>query len=294
MQFQLSPDNRDQPDEVLLEDLRAVSATLGGGKLTRESYEKVGRFAPATIANRFGGWGKALVRAGLTPPRNFNVPPTDVIADLQRVAKQLGVGTLSAATYSKHGRYSEKPVLRNFGSWVAAFRAAGLRVSQQYHRRATDEALFENLEKVWRELGRQPTVGDMVSPLSAYSAHTYRRRYGGFRKALEAFVAASAESVNEEPTNHQPAIRSPGPTPRKPPPVVGRGSTSPRALGWRLRYMVMKRDNFRCCHCGRSPATHPGTILEPDHIVPWIKGGLTVYSNLQTLCRECNGGKGAD
>jgi hypothetical protein len=294
MQFQLSPNNRDQPDEVLLEDLRTASAALGGRKLTRESYAKVGRFAPATIANRFDGWGKALIRAGLNPPRHFNVPPEDVIADLKRVASSLGVRTLSWKTYSRHGRYSEKPILRSFGSWVKALRASGLRVSEHYHTRATNEALFENLEKVWRELGRQPTVGDMVSPLSAYSAHTYKRRYGGFRKALEAFVAALAESVNEEPTNHQPAIPSPGPIPPEPAPVVRRGSTSPRAPGWRLQHMVMRRDNFRCCHCGRSPATHPGTFLEVDHIVPWSKGGQTVYSNLQTLCRQCNGGKGAD
>lgn len=57
-----------------------------------------------------------------------------------------------------------------------------------------------------------------------------------------------------------------------------------------LRYDIMKRDGFRCCLCGRSADN--GIELEVDHIVPISKGGNTVYSNLQTLCRDCNRGKG--
>jgi hypothetical protein len=60
--FELSRNNRDQPDDVLLTDLREVSARLGGQVLTREIYSKHGRFAPTTVANRFGGWGRALGR----------------------------------------------------------------------------------------------------------------------------------------------------------------------------------------------------------------------------------------
>lgn len=49
---------------------------------------------------------------------------------------------------------------------------------------------------------------------------------------------------------------------------------------------------FRCTYCGRSPVTHPGVILHCDHIIPWSKGGKTWLINLQTLCAECNFGKG--
>lgn len=58
-----------------------------------------------------------------------------------------------------------------------------------------------------------------------------------------------------------------------------------------LRYDVMRRDGFRCCICGRTASN--GVELEVDHIVPISKGGSTTYNNLQTLCRECNRGKGA-
>lgn len=58
-----------------------------------------------------------------------------------------------------------------------------------------------------------------------------------------------------------------------------------------LRYDVLKRDGFRCCKCGRSAQN--GIELEVDHIKPISKGGTSDISNLQTLCRDCNRGKGA-
>ena len=58
-----------------------------------------------------------------------------------------------------------------------------------------------------------------------------------------------------------------------------------------LRYSVMKRDNFRCCACGASPAKDSAVELHIDHIIPWSKGGETVLDNLQTLCSKCNLGK---
>ncbi len=59
----------------------------------------------------------------------------------------------------------------------------------------------------------------------------------------------------------------------------------------KLRYDVLKRDGFRCAICGRG--REDGVKLEVDHIIPVSKGGKTKMSNLQTLCMECNRGKGA-
>lgn len=55
-----------------------------------------------------------------------------------------------------------------------------------------------------------------------------------------------------------------------------------------LRFQVLKRDNYRCRGCGATAATE---ALHVDHIFPISKGGKTVLSNLQTLCRTCNLGK---
>ena len=64
-----------------------------------------------------------------------------------------------------------------------------------------------------------------------------------------------------------------------------------RMINWRLRFIVMKRDNFKCKMCGRNPATDPSIVLHVDHIKAWANGGETILENLQTLCSVCNIGK---
>jgi len=59
-----------------------------------------------------------------------------------------------------------------------------------------------------------------------------------------------------------------------------------------LRYYILKRDNFHCQYCGRG--IEDGVKLNVDHIIPVSKGGKTEEDNLQTLCWECNIGKGSD
>ena len=66
---------------------------------------------------------------------------------------------------------------------------------------------------------------------------------------------------------------------------------STRVISDKLRYQVLKRDNFKCCACGASPAKDPAVELHIDHIIPWSKGGETTLENLQTLCSRCNIGK---
>lgn len=59
----------------------------------------------------------------------------------------------------------------------------------------------------------------------------------------------------------------------------------------KLRYKILKRDNFMCVICGRRP---PDVELCVDHIEPVAKGGSNSESNLRTLCTDCNLGKGVD
>jgi len=50
----------------------------------------------------------------------------------------------------------------------------------------------------------------------------------------------------------------------------------------KLRTKIFKRDKYKCVDCGSEEN------LQIDHIIPFIVGGETVKSNLQTLCRTCN------
>lgn len=81
----------------------------------------------------------------------------------------------------------------------------------------------------------------------------------------------------------------PSSTTRKKPQQV----TALRALsGWlSLRFLILKRDNYRCRLCGVTAADGPDVRLEVDHITPRSKGGTDDPSNLWTLCFPCNRGK---
>jgi hypothetical protein len=284
MKFELEPDNRGAADSVILDDLRAVARKLGKDYVTKDEYNEHGRWSAATLQKRFGSWCKAHELAGLRNIRHFDTTAEDCVADIQRVAKALGKTTLSQSEYRQNGNFSVELVVRRCGSWVAALAQAGLTASPQYHKRATDEQLFENLERIWEALGRQPKRRDFEKPLSKYGYDAYTRRFGGsFRKALEAFVA----SLDNRESGHsdEPPVEAANDT--SPVPTAKRHRTS-RSIGWRMRFLVARRDDFKCRMCGASPALKPGTL---DHIVPWAAGGETVMENLQTACEPCNGGK---
>ncbi len=65
-----------------------------------------------------------------------------------------------------------------------------------------------------------------------------------------------------------------------------------RDIPLKLRLKVLDRDKYTCVFCGRTPALLPGVTLHIDHKVPFSKGGKTEFENLQTLCFDCNYGKG--
>ncbi len=131
--------------------------------------------------------------------------------------------------------------------------------------------------KFWISLGKQPTREEMRKPLSSYDGSTYERRFGTWRKALEEFV----NWVNQGSDDKMPSA------------TVNTSSAkrTGREPNLRLRFQVLRRDNFKCQYCGKSPATQSSVVLNVDHIIPWSEGGETTMENLRTLCSECNLGK---
>ena len=69
---------------------------------------------------------------------------------------------------------------------------------------------------------------------------------------------------------------------------VSRNRKIQRYIEPSLRILVLNRDNNKCLCCGSIKE------LELDHIVPVNSGGISVESNLQTLCKECHKIKGLD
>lgn len=293
MKFELEPYRRNVPDETFLEELRRVAQKLGKSSVTMKEYAEHGAYHSSSIARRFGSWFVALEKARLSKSRSdINIPLETCVADLQRVVQQLGKDTITQEEYAERGQFSPKPLIRHYGSWQAALEKNGLKRSRNY--RVSEEEYFENLEFLWRTLGRQPHYGEVRKPFSRLSAGAYEQKFGSWRKALEAFVTfvnkESAENGMPEREDVEQLGTSES-TAEIPGIPLGNSVRTSRTISWRLRHLVMRRDNFKCCHCGRSPALVPGVILHIDHKEPWSKGGQAVLDNLQTLCNQCNIGK---
>jgi len=213
---------------------------------------------------------------------NRNIPDNDLLEDVKQVAAKLGTASISSREYNDNdGKYTAGTVSSRFGSWNNALLKAGLQLVHQ--RDVSKEKLFENLEQIWIDIGRQPTYRDIKQPISKYSAHQYVTKFGNWRNALEAFVDYvnledgtdyNEIKVNIEPTlNEQPIFKH----------------KTKRFPSERLKVQVLMRDGNKCRLCG---ITVTGDNIHFDHIKPWSKGGETVLENLQVLCDTHNLAKG--
>ena len=111
--------------------------------------------------------------------------------------------------------------------------------------------------------------------ISNISSGAYLRRFGQWSSALKMFVLY----INDQEMEYNTTPSTPS------------NHKTKRDINLRLRFIVMQRDNFKCCMCGASPAKDSSVELHIDHIIPWSKGGETIMENLQTLCSKCNLGK---
>ena len=207
-----------------------------------------------------------------------NISDDDLLSDLRRVASEQPDGRLKQRAYRNTGKYGVTTIIRRFGSWNVAIKSANIGVTIE--RDISDEKLFSALYNLWAIVGRQPNYSEVRRPASAFHVSTYERRFGSWRRALEAFVAY-AGSNSEDTSTGQLAAGDNAYVPRR----------TSRHPDLRLRFKVLQRDHFRCCACGASPSVTPGVLLQIDHINPWSKGGETRLENLQTLCSDCNQGK---
>lgn len=196
----------------------------------------------------------------------------ELLDDLKKVARLYSKEAITQSEYNKKGQFTHKTFCRRFGSWNNALKKAGLKIEREMN--IPDEELYENLEKIWIKLGRQPFYSEIKKPASKYCVDVYCRRFGGWMKACEAFIRFKKKD------------------PKFAKLVKVKSKVKTRTISERMRLKIFKRDGYKCVVCGKSPATNPGTILHVDHVIPYSKGGDSSFENLRTLCQKCNLGKG--
>jgi len=307
MKFELNSLPRNCSNEEIIAEIKRVDVLVNKNTLTQKDFDLYGKIWSGTLSKRFGSWQKVLSLAGLeskfSQSRSFRqqrgrkATDDQILAELDRISKVLGKEYVTKEDWRNYSEIGhDSTVEHRFGSWSLALKKAGLKVSPK-GQRYSQEDYFENLLNVWTHLGRQPSLDEMNKPPSKISGAAYVKRFGSWRKALEAFVVrinqeekgtevvTKAGKINE--VKQEIAKR---PKIIKVKPLILNGSR--REIGLSLRYKVLSRDKFKCVRCGASPATSHSCRLHIDHKIPFSKGGRTALENLQTLCEDCNLGKG--
>jgi 5-methylcytosine-specific restriction endonuclease McrA len=180
----------------------------------------------------------------------------------------------------KHRPCSAGTIIHRFGSWSRALKQIGISGTRSQNH--DPEELIENLEAVWRRMGRAPGTHALRAN-GPISFTAYRKRWGSVREACRRLASYHRGAITRAELL-RPAARA---TPAR--------CRVPLSPG--LRWRVLHRDGHRCTSCGRGISRAAGAngrpvILHIDHIVPVSKGGGNDEPNLRTLCSTCNMGRG--
>jgi 5-methylcytosine-specific restriction endonuclease McrA len=273
-------------DENLLTEIKRVVKELKGDRFTIDKFDKLAKVHSTTLRNHFGSLKRALDLAGIdekVAPR-FRVLSKDELLQVIReyITQNPGVPVKKQEIAERLG-VDPGSISRRFGEWHHILAEVG---GNPFARRYSEKECFENLFNLWTYYGRQPHFAELKKPPSTVGSKAYIQRWGGWRKALAAFIRMVNEDKNvfdvteENSTESNTVLKS-----------ASQGQT--RNISLSLRYKILIRDRCRCVLCGASPATELGVTLHIDHKHPWSKDGLTIEENLRTLCSKCNLGKGA-
>ncbi|MBN1556191.1 MAG: HNH endonuclease [Phycisphaerae bacterium] len=214
-----------------------------------------------------------------------------IIVALQEVAKHYDYVYFSRHEFDKVSKNCKgSVVISRFGNWKDALSKTGIKFKKKPYRNRyfiSNVELMLEMAKIIDKLGHRPSKIEWESLKPKYSYTTYKTRYKGWVNAWRYFfenfkmIDLSSENIGDNVSNSN----------VKPCTIMPEDI---RSIPLKLRLKVLQRDNFKCVFCGASPANQSNIQLHIDHIKPFSEGGKTEYNNLQTLCQNCNWGKGND
>lgn len=261
-------------------EIRRLADDVGHVPKSKEMAER-GAYSPATYQRRYDSWDDALAAAGVDPETRRTSDET-IIEDIRRLAEESGTAP-TASEMANRGQFSVTLAQNRFGSWNEALRRAGFQPSNRHS--ISDEALVDEINRLYSELDRAPTAEDMEER-GSFSIRPYLRRFDTWQSAVR---AAGYEPVGYPSGPANPMWKSE---------PEGNRYYGPR---WQQRRrQVLVRDDFECQTpgCEISNTEHQerfGRALGVHHIQPlgeFERNGTTNYAranadeNLVTVCAE--------
>jgi hypothetical protein len=226
----------------------------------------------------------------LNRPRTDTFSTNKILEELKAVAIIYSHKRFGWRDFDKTASISGSVVKNHFKGWnnaiLALEKVLGFNLELETKKQISESELFTEMDRIWKHFGHRPSRNEWESVNPKFHYNTYKVRFGGWQKACYEFIAFKTD-FNPDKDNISPlVIEKPLKKTQAKKEIISR-NVSPG-----LKIKVLQRDNMRCCYCGQSPATNFGVILNIDHIIPFAKGGKTEIENLQTLCFDCNIGKG--
>jgi len=164
----------------LLSELRRLADELGRTPTSRDMATH-GEYGTSTYSKEFGSWNDAVREANLEIVRQRDVSRKDMIAEIQRLAEELGKSP-AVHHMRDQGKFGVTTISREFGSWNTALELAGCEPNKEMN--VPEERLINELTRLRDKLGRPPTAEDMLRD-GAYSVGTFDRRFGSWNNALQ-------------------------------------------------------------------------------------------------------------
>jgi hypothetical protein len=177
--------------EEILSDIHDVVEKLDETP-TAHQYDQHGEFSLGALNRRFGRYNNALEAAGYDPVALSGIPTNDLLADLQRVADDLGEAP-TKDQYKTDGEYHPDTLAERFNGYNQAIKSAGYEPKNP--RNILDIELLVDIQRTAARLGSPPRCKDYTR-YGEYSVQTLIDRFDGFNKAVKAAGYEPVRKIN--------------------------------------------------------------------------------------------------
>jgi hypothetical protein len=134
-----------------------------------------------TFASHFGSYPAACKAAGLKPNRTIGYTKGQLIRQLKKKAAKLGKTPTPKQVNADNAMASATTFVLHFGSYTAAYEAAGLKPNTSRH---TKDELLKQLLSKSKQLRRSPIYSDIEKDPSMASVRTFKHHFGSLENAL--------------------------------------------------------------------------------------------------------------
>jgi len=109
-------------------------------------------------------------------PDNRNASDEELFEDLLRVARKLGLQSITMRDYNKIGRFHSATIANRFGGWNIALEKAGLETGKQSN--ISNEELIADIKRVALEIAPLKLTQNLYNEKGKYTSQTIRERFG--------------------------------------------------------------------------------------------------------------------